>query len=129
MGEATKALRILIVDDNEELRKMLGEILERTGYEVKSTDKAKDALAIIERGHADLLLLDLKMPGVGGFDLLKLIRRRHLPIPVIVVSAHISEEVAKQLAVVGIQGMIAKPFKKDRMTDEINRVVQKHLTG
>ena len=128
MSDPTK-LRLLIVDDNEELRTMLGEVLARTGYEVQSTDKAKDALSIIERGRADLLLLDLKMPGVGGFDLLKILRRRHLPIPVIVVSAHISQDVAKQLAVVGIQGMIAKPFKKERITEEIERVVKKHLTG
>ena len=128
MGEATKSLRVLIVDDNEELRKMLGEVLERMGYGVESTDKAKEALSIVERGKADLMLLDLKMPGVGGFDLLKLVRRRHLPIPVIVVSAHISQDVAKELAKVGIQGMIAKPFKRERMTEEIDRVVQQYLT-
>ena len=129
MSDSDKPLRILIVDDNQELRTMLSEILERSGYGVQSTDKAKDALSIIERGQADLVLLDLKMPAIGGFDLLKLIRRRHLPIPVIVVSAHISQEVAKELAVVGIQGMIAKPFKKDRMTEEIERVIKQHITG
>lgn len=124
---AQAAIRILIVDDNEELRTMLGQILDKEGYDVQSTEKAKDALAIIERGNADLCLLDLKMPGVGGFELLKILRRRHLPIPVIVVSAHISEGVARELATVGIQGMIAKPFKKDRMTDEIQRVVKAHI--
>jgi DNA-binding NtrC family response regulator len=129
VSDSDKPLRILIVDDNQELRTMLSEILERSGYGVQSTDKAKDALSIIERGQADLVLLDLKMPAIGGFDLLKLIRRRHLPIPVIVVSAHISQEVAKELAVVGIQGMIAKPFKKDRMTEEIERVIKQHITG
>ena len=129
MSDSDKPLRILIVDDNQELRTMLSEILERSGYGVQSTDKAKDALSIIERGQADLVLLDLKMPAIGGFDLLKLIRRRHLPIPVIVGSAHISQEGAKELAVVGIQGMIAKPFKKDRMTEEIERVIKQHITG
>ena len=106
---------------------MLGEILERLGYKIKSTDKAKEALSIIERGDADLCLLDLNMPGVSGFELLKLVRRRHFPIPIIVVSAYISETVAKDLAKVGVQGMVAKPFKKDRITDEIQRVAKKYL--
>jgi len=117
------------VDDNEELRSMLTEILDRLGYTVQSTDKAKEAISLIERGAADLCLLDLKMPGVGGIELLKVLRRRHFPIPVIVVSAHISQEVAKDLAEIGIQAMIAKPFKKDRMADEIQRVTQQYLSG
>ena len=127
MTAAAQTLKILIVDDNPELRKMLGEILEREGYQIKSTDKAKEALSAIERGDADLLLLDLNMPGVSGFDLLKLIRRRHFPIPIIVVSAYISETVAKDLAGVGVQGMVAKPFKKDRIAEEIQRVAKTYL--
>ena len=127
METATQTLRILIVDDNPELRQMLGEILEREGYKIQSTDKAKEALSGIERGNVDLCLLDLNMPGVSGFDLLKLIRRRHFPIPIIVVSAYISETVAKDLAVAGVQGMVAKPFKKDRIAEEIKRVAKQYL--
>jgi len=124
---ATQTLRILIVDDNPELRQILGEILEREGYKIQSTDKAKEALSVIERGNVDLCLLDLNMPGVSGFDLLKLIRRRHFPIPIIVVSAYISETVAKDLAVAGVHGMVAKPFKKDRIAEEIKRVAKQYL--
>ena len=106
---------------------MLGEVLERLGYSVQSMARAKEALAAMERGDVDLCLLDLNMPGVSGFEILKLIRRRHLPIPIIVVSAYISETVAKDLAAVGIQGMVAKPFKKDRIAEEIQRVAKQHL--
>ena len=123
------SLTILIVDDNEELRSMLGEVLERMGHQVQSTDKAKDALSTMERVNIDLVLLDLKMPGVSGFGLLKLMRRRQLPVPVIVVSAHISQDVVKELAEVGIEGMLAKPFKKDRMKEEIERVRKAYLSG
>ena len=127
MADTTQTLRILIVDDNPELRAMLGEVLERLGYSVQSMARAKEALAAMERGDVDLCLLDLNMPGVSGFEILKLIRRRHLPIPIIVVSAYISETVAKDLAAVGIQGMVAKPFKKDRIAEEIQRVAKQHL--
>ncbi len=127
MVDPSTALRILIIDDNEELRSMLGNILEGLGYTIRSTDKAKDALSIIERRDADLCLLDLKMPGVTGFELLKVIRRRHLPIPIIVVSAYISQDAAQELAEIGVQGMVAKPSKKDRIAEEIQKVAQKHL--
>lgn len=67
-------------------------------------------------------MLDLKMPGVGGLDLLKVIRRRQFPIPVIVVSGFISEDIANALTTTGVQGMVAKPFKKDRLAEELDRV-------
>tara|TARA_B110000116_G_C16379303_1_gene377804 strand:- start:157 stop:549 length:393 start_codon:yes stop_codon:yes gene_type:complete len=127
-GKQKRRLKILIVDDNPEIRKLLGEILERKGYEIQSTDKAKQVLSVIERGKADLCLLDLNMPAVSGFDLLKLIRRRHFRIPIIVVSAYISESVAKDLAVTGVQGMVAKPFKNDRIVEEIQRVAKQYLS-
>ncbi len=127
MGNPNTALSILIVDDNAELRTILGEILERLGHTVLSTDKAKDALSLIERGDVNLCLLDLKMPGVTGFELLKVIRRRRLPIPVIVVSAHISQDAAKELTEIGVQGMVAKPFKKERIAEEIQRVAKRNL--
>jgi DNA-binding NarL/FixJ family response regulator len=67
------------------------------------------------------------MRGVSHFEPLNLFRRRHLPIPIIVVSAYISETVAKDLAAVGIHGMVAKPFKKDRIAEEIQRVAKQRL--
>ncbi len=107
-----KNVRILIVEDDEDMRGLLVETVNRLGYSATATEKAKEALASIERGDIDLVMLDLKMPGVGGLDLLKVIRRRQFPIPVIVVSGFISEDIAKTLAATGVQGMVAKPFKK-----------------
>jgi CheY-like chemotaxis protein len=72
-------------------------------------------------------VLDLKMPGVGGLELLKVIRRRHFSIPVIVVSGFISQDVAKALAATGVQGMVAKPFKQDRLEEELDRVATRYF--
>ena len=91
-------------------------------YPATATEKAKEALSSIERGDVDLVMLDLKMPGVGGLDLLKVMRRRQFPVPVIVVSGYISEDIAKALTATSVQGMVAKPFKKDRLAEELERV-------
>ena len=109
------------------MRGLLVETVNRLGYPAVATDKAKEALSSIERGDADLIMLDLKMPGVGGLELLKVIRRRHFSIPVIVVSSFISQDVAKALAATGVQGMVAKPFKQDRLEEELDRVATRYF--
>lgn len=125
--QPTKNVRILIVEDDEDMRGLLLETVNRLGYPAIATEKAKEALSSIERGDADLVMLDLKMPGVGGLDLLKVIRRRQFPIPVIVVSGFISEDIAKALTTTGVQGMVAKPFKKDRLAEELDRVATRYF--
>ena len=124
--QLTKNVRVLIVEDDEAMRGLLLETVNRLGYPATATEKAKEALSSIERGDTDLVMLDLKMPGVGGLELLKVIRRRQFPIPVIVVSGYISEDAAKALATTGVQGMVAKPFKKDRLAEELDRVATRY---
>ena len=87
------------------------------------TGKANDALYFIERGRADLVLLDLNMPGASGKDLLTVLQRRRLEVPIIIVSAYVSRDIAVQVAQKGVKGIVAKPFKKDRIEGEIRRVL------
>ena len=119
-----RPLRLLVVEDDADMRSMITEIVSSLGYSVAEVDKAKEAISLIERGAVDIMLLDLNMPGVGGMDVLKVIRRRHLPTPVIIVSGYISQEAVTQLSKLNVQGMVAKPFKKDRIASEIQRVAK-----
>jgi DNA-binding NtrC family response regulator len=121
-GQPTRKCRILVVDDEEDVRTLLTTLIEKMGHESVETGRAKDALTLIERGKADLMLLDLNMPGVTGLELLKLIRRRRIMIPVVVVSAHVSAEIAKELSNLNIQGVLAKPFKRDRFEALIRKL-------
>ena len=63
------------------------------------------------------------MPGASGMDLLTVLQRRRLQVPVIVVSAYVSQDIAGQLAEKGVRGIVAKPFKKERIEGEIRRVL------
>lgn len=122
-GQPIHKLRIMIVDDEEDVREMIGALISRLGHEPLLIDKARDALSQIARGTADLLLLDINMPGASGLDMLKVLRRRRMMIPTIIVSAHVSSEIAQELAGLSISGIVAKPFTRERLESEINKAM------
>ena len=116
--------QVLVVDDDPEVCKMVERIVESMGHACISAGRAKDAMVHILKGDADLLLLDLKMPGITGMDLLRSLRRRHMRLPTIVISAFISPDVAKQLAELGVRNMLVKPFERARLVLEIQQLLQ-----
>ena len=86
-------------------------------------DLAKDALDHIEKGQAHMMVLDIQMPGASGLNLLRSRRRHRVWVPTIVVSGFISPEAAKQLAQLVVQGILAKPFAKEQVLEEIQKVI------
>jgi len=62
------------------------------------------------------------MPGASGLDVLKVLRRRRIQTPTIIVSAHVSADVAQELAELGISGIVAKPFRRERLEAEIKKI-------
>ena len=108
---STKRDTILVVDDELLNRDMLSRRLERKGYAVQVADGGRQALALIEQGGIDLVLLDNMMPEMSGLDVLKLLRATHSPaeLPVIMVTAqHGSENIVEALAR-GANDYITKP--------------------
>ena len=77
--ENTSTGRLLVVDDNEMNRDMLSRRLQRQGHEVATAVDGADALAQIEQGRFDVLLLDIMMPGIDGFEVLQRLRATYTP--------------------------------------------------
>ena len=115
---------ILVVDDEPEMRAMLQMMLSRIGCDTVEASRATEALAHIQKGRADVMLLDLRMPGANGVELLRTLQRRGIRLPTVVVSAFISAEVAAQFAELGVVGMVAKPFKQERILREVQKVAR-----
>ena len=115
--------QILIVDDEPELRIVLKEVIENLGCTCLEAGKATEALSLIKKFRVDLLLLDIQMQGASGIDMLKVLRRRHLHIPTIVISGYITQGIATELATLGVQGVVAKPFTPTRLTQEIHKIL------
>ena len=80
--------RILVVDSDEQLRRMLTLVLSKAGYEVRTAKDGFDALAQMRQGVPELMITDLNMPNMSGFELLSVVRRRFPQIEVIVITGH-----------------------------------------
>ncbi len=103
--------RILIVDDDEALRESLELILSAEGYSVLTAESGEAALALLERTEIDAVVTDLRMPGIDGFDLIPQISRQLPGVPVILMSAHGTEDLAVEAIKRGAYDYLAKPFQ------------------
>ncbi len=115
--------KILLVDDDEGLRKVIEFNLEQEGYEVVTASNGKDALKLYAEHSPDLVITDIKMPDMDGIELLGEIRRRDIEKLVVVVTAFGAVETAIEAMKLGAYDYITKPFNRD----ELKLVVRKAL--
>ena len=120
-------LRILVVEDQADIQLTLRLALEVDGYEVVAAENAADALAALEQATPDLMLLDVTLPRVSGWDLLASIRRdeRFGALPIIILSALPGDQVRRRAAELGATDHLEKPF--DVRT--LERIVERALGG
>jgi two-component system nitrogen regulation response regulator NtrX len=107
--------RILVVDDEAAIRDSLKMTLEYEGYEFLGAATGQEGLALIEREGPDLVLLDVKMPGMDGLEVLDRIRALNDALPVVVVSGHGTISTAVEATKKGAFDFIEKPFASDRV--------------
>ena len=103
--------RVLVVDDEQSLRKVLAATLQREGYEVQVAVDGEEALAALDRDGADVVVTDLVMPKMDGLSLLRKVVSRHPDIPVIVVTAHGRVDSAVEAMKAGAFDFVTKPFE------------------
>src|SRR5471032_3144331 len=103
--------RVLVVDDEQSLRKVLAATLSREGYEVQVASDGEEALLLLERDGADVVVTDLVMPRMDGLSLLRRVVQKHPDIPVIVVTAHGKVDSAVEAMKAGAFDFVTKPFE------------------
>ena len=102
---------ILIVDDDDGLRESLELVLAGEGYHVSTAPDGSQALDRLDAAPIDLVLCDLRMPGIDGFELIPQITRKHPGVPVILMSAYASDDLAVEAMKRGAYDTLAKPFQ------------------
>src|SRR5687767_1960142 len=107
--------RVLVVDDEENLRHMLQILLRREGYEAVGAASVEVALGELETRPFDVVLVDLRMPGRPGLELVDEVRKRHLDTTVVVMTAYGSREVAIEAMKRGAYDYLSKPFEADEL--------------
>ena len=116
--------RVLVADDSPVIRELLSEILASAGLEVETAQDGLAALSSIERSMPDLVLSDVEMPRMGGFDLLAAIRQRSQQLPVIMLTTRGSVEDRRRAASLGANAYLVKnEFQGDALLEVVRRFV------
>ena len=115
------SISILIVDDDTTMRNLLQRILAREGYQMYTACDGVAALECLNERSIDIVISDMKMPRMDGFELLKLIKKEHPSVGVIIMTAYGDTYTVKDALLLGADEYITKPFK----SYEISLVVER----
>jgi DNA-binding response OmpR family regulator len=122
-------VKVLIVEDDENIRAGLAELLEREGYRPIQARDGQEGLELFQREAPDLVCLDVMMPGLSGYDVCREIRRRDPVVPVLFISAR-SEEIDRVIGLeLGADDYILKPFGVREVVARIRAVTRRALAA
>lgn len=117
--------RVLIVDDDPDLRMILRDLLGEAGYETIDAEDGRQCLNLTKKRDPDALLLDLKMPGMSGSQVLKELRDLHCQAPVIIMTGYGDIRSAVEAMRLGAYDYLSKPFNNDELVLTIRRALEK----
>lgn len=122
--------RVLVVDDEESIRKLVEYNLTQAGFEVLTAEEGHAALAIVSQKEIDLLILDLMLPGISGLELCKRLRQEQSKIPIIMLTAR-GEEIDRVLGLeMGADDYVTKPFSPRELVARVRAVLRRrHESG
>ena len=120
-------IRILVAEDNAVNRELLRELLETRGYTVFEACDGQEALHMIEQAQPELLLLDIGMPVLDGFAVIRRIREspRLARLPVVAVTAYAMRGDRERILESGFDGYLSKPLNPSSLTQELDRLLTK----
>ncbi|MBN1960155.1 MAG: sigma-54-dependent Fis family transcriptional regulator [Deltaproteobacteria bacterium] len=117
---------VLIADDESNLRKVLCALLKREGYETLAVANGEAAIDVLNSNDIDILITDLRMPGMDGLELLRLVKTIDPSLPVIVITAHGSVDTAVSAMKEGAFDYITKPFDRDELKLSVRKAASVH---
>ena len=116
---------ILIVDDDDQVRRLLNRLLETAGYNPIEAERGREAIVVLEENDVDLMLLDINLRVGSGIEVLRILRRRQIEVPTIIISGYVSTGVTEQLMELGVDNIMANPFHTDRILEEIEESIHR----
>jgi DNA-binding response OmpR family regulator len=121
--------RVLLVDDDHEIRQFLAILLELEGFDPLPVTRAEEALAVAERTELSAVLLDIAMPDLDGLELCRRLRKKGLRAPILVISARPGSELARKAAEAGADDFIRKPFENAELIQKVRSCIEKKSQG
>ena len=115
--------RLLIVDDDGEMRDLLRKVLEKESYQVAVAGDGREALAVLARGTFDLVVTDMLMPHDGGLELLQTLHHAHPTLPVIIVTAFGDWHSYTRALELGAAAFISKPLRMSELIAAVHNAL------
>src|SRR5512144_865582 len=115
--------KILVVDDEDMIRDLCYHILSAEGYQVTTVSNAAAALEELGRSPVDLLITDIKMPGIDGLELFERIKARNLDLVTIFITGHGTVDTAIESLMRGVDGFVLKPFTQEELLSAATRAI------
>jgi len=124
-GSTQQGPVVLIVDDDERVREYVRVNLEMEGYAVREAGNAEEGLGVLEEVSPDLILLDVMMPEVDGWEMLRRVQQRHGvgATPVVMFSGKVNEQSAQEATARGAQGFVGKPFDPQQLIEHAKQLL------
>lgn len=127
-NSSKKSVTILVVDDEIMMRNLLEKILTRDGYKVILAEDGENALEKLKTNKIDIVISDMKMPGLNGFELLKIIKAEYQQIGMIMMTAYGDTYIVKDALLLGADEYITKPFKSSEISSVVERAYWRILS-
>ena len=124
-AEGRRGIRVLLVDDEDNLRKVMRDLLDRDGFDVAEARDGVEALAQADRNAPDVIVLDLNLPGLSGYDVLQRLRAHPATArtPVVVLTAKGDEDNEVRVFELGADDFLTKPFRARALSARLEAVL------
>jgi len=120
-------IKLLIVDDEEKFLYSLAKRLEMRGFEVMTALNGEEAIKAVQSAKFDVALLDLKMPGLDGKQVLEILKKEHKFLEVIILTGHGSYESAAECTRLGAFGYLPKPYELDKLLEVLKNAYESRM--
>jgi len=115
--------RVLIIDDEPSVRRLIGHHLEKENYKILSAENGEKGLRLIEDNSPHLVLLDVKLPGIGGIEVLQNIREANPKLPIIMITAYGTVKMAVETMRMGAYDFLVKPINPDELKITVRNAI------
>lgn len=121
------AANVLLIDDEEQFLKVLGERLETRGLKVNTVTSGEDALTLIDDKNYDAIVLDLAMPGIDGIETLKLLKEKNPDLEIIMLTGHATVQKGVEAMKLGAEDFLEKPVELSVLLERISEAKNKRI--
>ena len=123
------SISILVVDDEAMMRNLLQKILAREGYQLRTADDGEAALELLAQEKIDIVISDIKMPRMDGFELLDKVKKQYPHVGVIIMTAYGDTYTVKDALLLGADEYVTKPFKSYEISLVVERAYWRILSA